>query len=299
MNKPDILIICGPTASGKSKFALEVAMANDGEIINADATQIYKEIPILSCSPSEEDKKHIPHHLYNHKSLGDEYSVAIFLDEISKAIKEVISKGKLPIIVGGTGLYVKAMVEGLSQIPDIPSDIRKKSKEMLENLGNQAFYNELKKLDPIAAAKLDPGNSQRLIRAYEVFSHTGKSIYDFHKEKSEPLLANFNVKVIIATANREKLYQRCNERFEHIFEIGALEEVKKIHKNTSAKAIGFEEISSYLNGKITKEKAIEIASQKTRNYAKRQVTFFAHQIDGEEIDMDKMNESAAKLYFAK
>lgn len=295
MSKPSIVIICGPTASGKSKIALKIASANNGEIINADSTQIYKEIPILSCSPGQEDKKQIPHHLYNHKSLDDEYSVGIYLSEALPIIKKVTSRGKLPIIVGGTGLYIKALLEGISKIAETPKKIREDIRNLFNKLGNEKFFEELKKLDPKATAKLHPNNSQRLIRAMEVFKNTGKSLYDFHQDKSDSPLDEYNVKLFIIKSDREKLYKKCTERFAQLLETGAIEEVKKIADKfpaTNVKAIGYSEIYKYIQGEISKEEAIGIASQKTRNYAKRQITFFKHQIDGEEID-----EKADKLYF--
>lgn len=296
-----ILIICGPTASGKSALAMKFAGQNNGEIINADSSQIYKEIPILSCSPTEEDKQKIPHHLYNHKSLNEKYSVAKFINEAKDTAQLVKDKGKIPIIVGGTGLYIKALIEGVNIIPEIPSSIRNDAQKLLHSLGNEQFHNHLSKMDPIAGNKLHPSNSQRLIRAYEVFSHTNKSIYDFHNEETKSPLSDFNLDIVIVTADREKLYKKCNDRFSLITEIGAIDEVQKIMNEQvtdDVKAIGYKEIYEYLKGQITKEKMIELASQKTRNYAKRQITFFKHQIKGREVNMDIISEKDFKLHFS-
>lgn len=294
-----ILIICGPTASGKSDLAMRFAEQNNGEIINADSSQIYKEIPILSCSPTEEDKKKIPHHLYNHKPLSEKYSVAKFINEAKIAAESVVERGKIPIIVGGTGLYVKALIEGVNIIPEIPKIVRIEAQKLLSSLGNEKFHEKLGRLDPIAGQKLHPSNSQRLIRAYEVLSHTKKSIYDFHNEETNSPLIDYDLEVVIVTADREKLYKKCNDRFSHLIKIGALDEVKKImdkYNPDDVKSIGYKEIYQYLKREISKEKMIELASQKTRNYAKRQITFFKHQIKGREIDMDMINEEDFRLY---
>lgn len=299
---PKIPIICGPTASGKSDFAMKIASQNNGEIINSDSSQIYKEIPILSCSPTDEDKARIAHHLYNHKLMSEKYSVAKFIIEAKDAVESVISKGKMPIIVGGTGLYIKALIEGVNIIPEIPEDVRNHTQNLLESLGNEKFHEELSKIDPKAGERLHPSNSQRLARAFEVFTHTKKSIYDFHEMPTKSPLSDYDLDVVIITADREKLYQKCNKRFAILTEIGAIEEAEKImdlYEPENAKAIGYMEIYNYIKGDISKEKMIEIASQKTRNYAKRQITFFKHQIKGREIDMDEISEKDSRLYFSQ
>lgn len=299
--KPKILIICGPTASGKSNLSIKIAQENDGEIICGDATQIYKDISILSSSPSEEDKNQIPHHLYNFKNLDEVYSAGKFLEDALPVIKDISERKKLPIIVGGTGLYILALLEGISQIPDIPDNLRKQTRELFDELGNENFHKKLAKIDPKASTKLDPGNSQRLIRAYEVYQHTGKSIYDFHNEKISSPLDEYDVKVIIIEGNREKLYKKCNDRFSQMLDSGAIDEVKKIAEKydpEKIKAIGYKEIYQYIKEEIDFETLIKIATQKTRNYAKRQVTFFKSKIEGERIDMDDLNERDFKLHIS-
>jgi tRNA dimethylallyltransferase len=279
-NKP-LLIICGPTASGKSNLAIEKAKQINGEIVNIDAMQVYKEIPILTCSPTDEDKSSIPHHLYNHIPIIEKYSASIYVNEAIDVIKKITSDGKVPIIVGGTGLYIKALCEGLSTIPEIPSDLRESVRQLFLEYGKEEFYKKLAELDPISAQNLHPSNSQRLMRAYEVFMHTGKSIYEFHKSKPESPIKEYNIETIILLPEKEELYNRCNTRFVELMETGVIEEVKALQgivEKEKIKPIGFCEIMRYIEGEITKEGAISIAQTKTRQYAKRQITWFSHQM---------------------
>ncbi len=276
-----MLIICGPTASGKSKFAIEKANQIDGEIVNIDSIQVYKEIPILTCSPTEEDKLYLPHHLYNHISIIEPYSASIYINEALEVIEKITSRNKVPIIVGGTGLYIKALSQGLSPIPDIPLDIRESVRKLFIEIGKEEFYKKLISLDPLALSNIHPSNSQRLMRAYEVFMHTGKSIFEFHKSITLSPLANYNVKTTILMPERDELYKRCDVRFLELMKIGVIEEVlalKGVVDKTKIKAIGFSEIMRYIEGEITKEEAINIAQTKTRQYAKRQITWFRHQM---------------------
>jgi len=281
-----LIIIAGPTASGKSDFALEIASKIDGEIVNADSMQIYSELPILTCSPTNGQKALIPHNLYNYKSLSEHHSVSKFIDEATNVIDKISSRHKVPIIVGGTGLYIKALCEGLSPIPEIPLDIRQHSKALLEKIGNEAFYHKLAAIDFKSATKLHPNNSQRLIRAYEVVLHTKKSIFDFQELDPKSPISNYQKKILILTPERNQLYQNCNKRFEKLLDIGAIEEVKAIADKTPPKevnVIGYKEIYDYILEKISRDKLVESASQKTRRYAKRQVTFFKHQLKGIEV----------------
>jgi tRNA dimethylallyltransferase len=278
----NLLIICGPTASGKSKLALEKAKQINGEIINIDAMQVYKEIPILTCSPTTEDKSSISHYLYNHISVIEKYSASIYLGEAVKVIKKITLAGKIPIIVGGTGLYIKALCQGLSEIPDIPLELRESVRKLFLEDGKEEFYKKLTILDPFSAQNLHPSNSQRLMRAYEVFLHTGKSIYEFHKSPAVSAIKDYNIETIILMPEKKELYNRCNTRFVELFKNGVVEEVeslKEIVDKEKIKAIGFCEIMRYIEGEITKEDAITIAQAKTRQYAKRQITWFRHQVE--------------------
>ena len=283
IKKPKLLIICGPTASGKSKFAMELAKKITGEIVNIDAIQVYKELPILTCSPTIEDKYYTPHHLYNHISITDNYSAGIYLDESIQIIKDITARNSIPIVVGGTGLYIKALCEGLSDIPSIPDEIRQIVRELFEKIGKEEFYRKLSLLDNEAAIKLEPSNSQRLMRAYEVFLYTGKSIYEYYKSDIKSPIHGYDVKTLILIPDRNELYARCDQRFIELMKIGAIEEVKSMGgiDISKIKAIGFAEITQYLDGVISKQEAIKLAQTKTRQYAKRQITWFKHQISGD------------------
>lgn len=277
MNKK-IIIICGPTASGKSAYAMEKARLVNGAIINADSMQIYQEIPILTASPSEEDKKLIPHHLYNYISITEPFSVAKYQKAALEKIEEVEKDGYLPIIVGGTGLYISSLLYGLNIMPNINTTIRNEARLLLQEIGNAAFHAKLASQDPKAASKLSIGDSQRMLRAYEIYQQTGKSILTFQEDKKTSPLASYDIEIIMISPERERLYKACNERFVKLVENGAIEETKEAMKKGDSKALGFEQLASYLKNQISLEEAIKLAQQKTRQYAKRQVTWFTHQI---------------------
>lgn len=277
MNKK-IIIICGPTASGKSAHAIDVAKAKKGAIINADSMQIYREIPILTASPSEEDKALVPHHLYNYISIKNSFSVVDYQKAALAKIAEVEAAGYLPIIVGGTGLYISALLKGLSKVPDIEPDIRQKARNLLKEVGNDAFHAKLMKVDPVVAAKLAIGDSQRMVRAYEIFLQTGKSITFFQQETPVSPLINYDIKIILISPERKILYKACDERFIKLVEKGALDEVRNAMVNANSKALGFAQLALHLRGEITLKEAIALAQTKTRQYAKRQVTWFTHQV---------------------
>lgn len=277
MNKK-IIIICGPTASGKSARAIDLARDRNGAIINADSMQIYSEIPILTASPSQEDKALVPHHLYNYISIKENFSVADYQKAALAQIEQVEEKGYLPIIVGGTGLYISSLLYGLSKMPDIDPEIRQEARNLLKTIGNDAFHIKLMTIDPIVAAKLSIGDSQRMVRAYEVFMQTGKSITYFQQKPPISPLMNYDIEIIFISPEREILYKACDERFVKLVEKGALDEVKNNMSTSDSKALGFSQLASYLRGEITLDEAMILAKAKTRQYAKRQVTWFNHQL---------------------
>lgn len=276
--KKKIIIICGPTASGKSAYAMDLARQKNGAIINADSMQIYQEIPILTASPRDEDKKAIPHHLYNYLSIKDHFSVVQYQKEALAQIAEVENGGYCPIIVGGTGLYISSLLYGINLMPDIDPNIRSNTRALLAEIGNEAFHEKLTSLDPSVAARLSPGDSQRMLRAYEVYMQTGKSILHFQEAEVKSPLADYDIETIMISPKRSALYRNCDERFAHIVRNGALEEVKNSMGKGNSKALGFEQLSAYLKNEISLEEAITLAQNKTRQYAKRQVTWFNHQI---------------------
>ena len=279
-----LFVIAGPTASGKSQLALDLARKISGEIINADAIQVYREIPILSCAPSVADLSLAKHHLYNYVSVTDDYSVGRYIKDASGVIDDIVVRGKIPILVGGTGMYIKSLCYGMHNIPDISPEVRSNTRHKFQELGNEKFYRELERIDPVGAAKLHPSNSQRLIRFYEVFMQTGHSIVEFYKDVPLSFLENYDIKMIILEPERKMLYERCDARFIQMVENGALDEGAHVralydHNTAAGKAIGFNELGTYLDGTISKEEAITLSQARTRQYAKRQMTWFRHQID--------------------
>ncbi|MCE9508094.1 MAG: tRNA (adenosine(37)-N6)-dimethylallyltransferase MiaA [Alphaproteobacteria bacterium] len=283
MVKKPVLIIGGPTASGKSGLALALASPLSGVVINGDSMQIYQGLPILTAQPPAEDCAKIPHKLYAALPPEDTCSAARWreraLDEINKAQAE----NKLPIIVGGTGFYLKTLLKGISPIPDIPHGLRDKISALQKELGNPAFHQELAKRDPVMAVRLPPFNTQRLVRAWEVLEATGKSLAEWQALPPVPPPEDLRFLTITLLPPRDKLYAACNARFGQMLQAGALEEVKQFREHCPAnaalsKALGYPELSAYLDGKISLEEATIAAQQSTRHYAKRQVTWFRHQI---------------------
>ena len=283
MNKA--LVICGPTASGKTDYAHLNARKYNGEIINCDSMQVYKQIPIITASPDMTLKKEISYHLYNCVDISEDFSVAKYTKLAENSIRATLKRGKLPIIVGGSGMYVNALLNGINSIPDISGDIRQQVRNAGEINGSEYIYDLLKEIDPKGARRLNPGDSQRVMRAYEIVLQTNKSILEFQKSTPTPLLPDVEFEVVMLLPERNFLYDTCNKRLKDMFVNGAIEEIAGLIKNpdmykrlVSIKALGILQIIDYLEGKITKEKALEIASTKTRQYAKRQITWFKNQI---------------------
>tara|TARA_B100000029_G_scaffold505089_1_gene585156 strand:+ start:67 stop:990 length:924 start_codon:yes stop_codon:yes gene_type:complete len=273
-----VILLAGPTASGKSKLAIQLAKHFDGEIINADSMQIYKEISILSSKPSYQDIKIVKHHLYGTISAKKKFSAGHWLKIVLKKIQQQWDNGKTPIVVGGTGLYFKALTDGLVKIPNIPSKTRNEIIKLHKKIGQKKFYNQLNKIDPLAKKFILASDSQRSIRAYEVKKYTNKSLYEFRKDTKSNFSSNVFKKFFINTP-RELLHKKIERRVERMFSNGVIDEVKKfckikINKRLPAnKIIGIKEIKDYLKGKTTLIKTKELITQKTRQYAKRQFTW--------------------------
>ena len=275
-----IKIICGATASGKSARAIDIAKTCGGVIINADAMQIYQELRIVTARPSVQDELEVPHKLYGVISAKEACSVAKWLEMAKIAIDETLANNKLPIVTGGTGLYIKALLEGLSPIPDIPPEVREEATKLWEEQGNQA----LQERDAIMSERLEEGDKQRQIRALEVLLATEKSLAYWQEIPRDKPYPNANFEYEYIDIPRSDLYERCNARFIKMLDEGGLEEVKKLHEmkiseNMPAmRAVGVPEIIAYLNEEYNLETAIAKAQQATRNYAKRQITWFRHQL---------------------
>ena len=276
--KSKIILISGPTASGKSNFSIKLAKKINGEIINADSMQVYKELKILSARPDPKDYKKIKHHLYGFHNVKNNFSTGDWLKQAIKKIKEVKKRKKTPIFVGGTGLYFKALIDGLVRIPNIPVRSRNKIRALHNDLGQKKFYQKLLKLDPKSKDKINPTDAQRSIRAYEVKQFTKKSLHDWFKNTKSFFNKDEFFKIYIDFP-RDKLIQRISKRIERMIKIGAIKEVKrfnklKVKKDKSVnKAIGINEIREYLHDKKNLSDVIEKISIKTRQYAKRQSTW--------------------------
>jgi len=296
-----IILISGPTASGKSNFAVKIAKKIQGEIINADSMQVYKKLKILTARPNKIEQKNIKHHLYGFVDLNETFSTGQWLELTIKKIINIQKKKKIAILVGGTGLYFQSLINGLVKIPEIPFKFRNKVRLMSKKEGQKKFYKKLLKLDPKIKDKFDPNDTQRSIRAYEIKSYTGISMYDWLiKTKSEFNDSDF-LKLHIE-AKRKKLVERINLRTSSMINSGAINEVKKflklkIRKDQSVnKVIGIAELTQYLNSEITLEEARELILIKTRQYAKRQATWArTRMMSWIKIDPSKVDSYIKKL----
>jgi len=272
-----VILIAGPTGSGKSEIALKLAKKINGEIINADSMQVYKEIRILSARP--ENYFNIAHYLYGSISVKNNFSAGQWLKKVKLNLKKIINKKKLPILVGGTGLYFKLLTEGISNIPKIPDSIRTKARKLNAKLGNDKFYSLLIKLDPLVQNKIKKNDTHRLIRAYEVMIFTKKSLLDWQK-KNKNHFSNYEFIKIYINPENTFLQKLLRLRLKKMFELGAIDEVKRFSKlkiNLSLpanKILGIEEIKKYLDKKISLDKAFEETFIRTRRYVKRQRTWF-------------------------
>jgi len=273
-----IILLAGPTASGKSRLAIKLAQYFNGEIINADSMQIYKEVSILTSKPNSQDTKIVRHHLYGFNSVKKKFSTGHWLKMVIEKIEEQWESGRTPIIVGGTGLYFKALTDGLVKIPDIPNNIRTKVRTLHKTIGPKKFFIKLAKLDPLAKKFVLPSDTQRSMRAYEVKKFTNKSLFEFTKE-TKSSFNNSIFKKIFINIPRELLHKKIEKRVNKMFSEGAVEEVIKFYKMkineelSSNKIIGIKEIKDYIDGKITLIKTKELIKLKTRQYAKRQFTW--------------------------
>lgn len=278
-NKAKVIVICGPTASGKTALSIEVAKKINGEIISCDSMQIYKDMNIGTAKPTKEEMGEIKHYLIDYVLPTERYSVAEYKKDAKKAIKEVIEKGKIPIIVGGTGLYVDSLIYEI-EYPEIKFDeeYRKKLEKEVEEEGLEKLYEKAKKIDPIAIQKISKTDKKRILRVLEIYHATGKTKteQEIISRKKEP---EYDYKVYGLLWDRQKLYDRINLRVDIMIEQGLIEEVKTILKKyskfpTATQGLGYKEVVQYLNKEITKEEMIEKIKQETRRYAKRQMTWF-------------------------
>jgi len=285
----DAILIAGPTASGKSDLALKVAAHIQDEfqlqpvIINADSMQVYAHLTTLTAAPSAADKAKCPHYLYEHLEPDQSYSVGHWYTDAMQAITQAQGQDVVPIIVGGTGLYFRALTHGLVDIPDISADIRAQLSQDLEQLGLAGLQAELQKVDAPSAARIHANDKQRILRALEVFRATHKSLTDWQSSPHKPPLGG-NIANICLMPDRDWLYERCDRRFEQMIEAGVIDEVrsfadsKAVSGRSAGNILGLEEVLDYLADNLSLEEAISKAQQQTRRYAKRQMTWFRNQM---------------------
>ncbi|WP_234906189.1 tRNA (adenosine(37)-N6)-dimethylallyltransferase MiaA [Rhizobium rhizogenes] len=285
MSDIDAILITGPTASGKSALAVELARAHDGVVINADSMQVYDTLRLLTARPSEEDMEGIPHHLYGHVPAGQAYSTGVWLREATELVARLRGERKLPVFVGGTGLYFKALTGGLSDMPAIPLEIRNRLRARLLAEGAEILHRELADRDAPVAESLNPQDGQRIVRALEVIEATGQSIAAYQGRTGPVVIDPDRAQKIVVLPERTLLHQRINGRFETMLAMGAEEEVRALlaldlpAEMPVMKAIGVSQIAAMLRGEMTRDEVLETASAATRQYAKRQMTWFRNQMD--------------------
>jgi len=296
-----IILIAGPTASGKSKLAIEIARKIKGEIINADSMQVYKEFSVLSSRPTKIDLKKVKHHLYGFQPAKKYFSTGAWLKLAKKQINKCLKNKKIPILVGGTGLYFEAITKGISKIPNTNLKLRYKIRELQKKIGQKKFYDKLLKIDPLIKNNIEPSDVQRSIRAYEVKKSTKKSMFEWYKlTKSE--FKKFQIIKIFIDVPREKLLKNISSRTEQMFKNDCVKEVNfflNLNVNFSLsvnKIIGVREIKDYLSGVLSLTEVQELINIKTRQYAKRQVTWArGHMLDWNKLYSNSFSSLSKKI----
>ncbi len=279
MMKTPIIIIAGPTASGKTAIGIELAKVFDGEIISADSMQIYKKLNINTAKATPEEQAEVPHHMIDVVEPYEEFSVTDFKERAEALIKDISSRGKLPIIVGGTGMYIKALLTNYSYGKSLKNEsIREKYNQFLQDSGPEALHQLLKNIDPVSASEIHPNNTKRVIRALEIYEETGRPKSEQKDTQAESI---YNDIMIVLDIPRDQLYERINQRVAKMINAGGVEEAKAVYNdfnlpNTAQclQAIGYKEFLPYLNNEATLDEVSNNLAQATRNYAKRQLTFF-------------------------
>lgn len=289
-----ILLIAGPTASGKSALALRAAREIGGEIVNADALQLYADLRALSARPTPAETADVPHHLFGVADGADGWSVGRWVREATPLLADIAARGRTPVVVGGTGLYFKALTEGLAEIPPTPAAVRRSNEDMFDTLGEARFRDLLAQVDPRAEARIAAGDRMRLTRAMEVFEATGRPLTAWQADTAPALAADSWTAVVIEPP-REILYARCDARFDAMLADGALDEVRALLARgldpnlPVMKAVGVRELAAHLRGETTVQAAAALARQETRRYAKRQLTWLRNQTP----DWPRVTEMAA------
>ena len=284
----DMICLAGPTASGKSGLAVAIAQQCNGAIINADSMQVYAGIPIISAAPDETEQNGVPHYLFGQIDPAQRYSQADWLKAATDTVANIRANGQIPILVGGTGFYFKAATEGIVPMPDISSDVKVQAQAMLNEAGNQGLHARLAEIDPDLAARLEPGDSQRVLRGMEIWLASHIPLSKWQKGVAKGRLLGRPLSVYLRPP-RDMLYRKINSRFEQMVEHGAIDEISALHARKldetlpAMKAVGVRPILDMLKNIINKEKAIELAQRDSRRYAKRQFTWFDHQYNADVV----------------
>jgi len=272
------LTIVGPTGVGKTELSLDVAEALDAEVVSVDSRQVYGEISIGTATPSQDALDRVPHHFINERTLHESFSAGEFADAANARIRDIRNRGKTPLLVGGSTLYVHALQEGLADIPDVDESVWDELEARLEEEGAESLYEELQDVDPAQAENADPTKTHRIIRALEVYHGTGKPLTYYHENQDPPPFTYFTV---VLNRERQKLYDRINERVDRMLEAGLLDEVRKVMEidgialdEPPLSTIGYREPIQHLRGEIDREEMIRLVKRNTRRYAKRQLTWF-------------------------
>jgi tRNA dimethylallyltransferase len=284
VSRPDAILIAGPTASGKSALALTLAEKVGGIVINADSMQVYRDLRIITARPAPQEEARLPHRLYGHVDAAENYSVGRWLTDAQIALGEVRAAGRLAIVTGGTGLYFKALTQGLSAVPPIPAEIRTAVRARLEADGAPALHAVLSRRDAAAAQRIRVADGVRIVRALEVIEATGRSLIDWHRDGMKPMIAPQRTTKVFLDVPRDELYRRIDRRFDAMMAAGALEEVRALAARNldpllpAMKAHGVPWLRRHLEGDISLTEAVEQGKRDTRHYAKRQATWFRHQL---------------------
>jgi len=277
-----ILLITGPTASGKSRLASAIAEEFNGTVINADSMQVYRDLAVLTARPGPAELARVPHRLFGVLDAAELCSAARWLELAEVEIAAAAREGRLPVLVGGTGLYLKALLRGLAAVPEIPAEVRRAARALHREIGGERFHAALAERDPTGAARLNPGDTQRLIRAYEVIVATGRSLLDWQREQARSIRAG--VAAVVLLPPRQALYAAIDARFVSMAQAGALDEVRSLMTRMlspdlpALKSVGVPELARHLRGEIALEAAISAAQQASRRYAKRQMTWLRTQL---------------------
>lgn len=296
-DKPKIVVICGPTASGKTALGIQVAQQANGEIISSDSMQIYKDMDIGTAKPTPEERAQAVHHLVDFVSPDQRYSVADFKKDATEKIEDILSRGKLPIIVGGTGLYVNSLIHNIEYKEEI-TDIEYRNE--LEKVDLETLYKQAQEIDPEAAAKVSQNDRKRITRILEIYHTTGKTKTQMEAESRKEV--KYDYKIFVLTPERDKLYERINLRVDLMMQAGLVDEVKQLLQKynefpTAMQGLGYKEVKEYLDGDITEEEMVEKIKQESRHYAKRQLTWFRQYKDA--TWLDTFDENNVKIILDK